>query len=274
KISRADQLLPFYVMDIASKIPGLPGLFVAGVFCAALSSMSTSLNTLCGVIYEDFLARILPARTKNERTVNLIMKSTVCIVGIICVLLVFVVERMGSVVHATVTLGGITYGAMLGLFSLGMFFPWANSKGALAGGLSSLLLMGWLVTGAQAAVSRGAIIFDMKPMSTEGCNITTFTSNLTDPQPIIMHPDMSSHNSDEDLPFVLFRISYLYFNVVGCLTVIVVGLVVSFITGANKAGEVNPDLLSPVIHWMLPKNKNKEYKPVKQLSNQIKTTKH
>ena len=36
RISRNDQLLPYYIMDVAGKIPGLPGLFLAGVFCAAL----------------------------------------------------------------------------------------------------------------------------------------------------------------------------------------------------------------------------------------------
>lgn len=35
-ITQPDQLLPFYVMDIAGHIFGLPGLFIAGVFCAAL----------------------------------------------------------------------------------------------------------------------------------------------------------------------------------------------------------------------------------------------
>lgn len=35
-VQKNDQLLPYYIMDVASKIPGLPGLFIAGVFCAAL----------------------------------------------------------------------------------------------------------------------------------------------------------------------------------------------------------------------------------------------
>lgn len=35
-ITNKDQLLPYYVMDVAEKIPGLSGLFIAGVFCAAL----------------------------------------------------------------------------------------------------------------------------------------------------------------------------------------------------------------------------------------------
>lgn len=36
KIKKADQLLPFFVMEIADEIPGLPGIFLSGVFSAAL----------------------------------------------------------------------------------------------------------------------------------------------------------------------------------------------------------------------------------------------
>lgn len=36
KIITHDQLVPYFVLDVAGKIPGLPGLFISGIFCAAL----------------------------------------------------------------------------------------------------------------------------------------------------------------------------------------------------------------------------------------------
>lgn len=36
QIRKPDQLLPYFVMELSHAIPGLPGLFVSGVFSAAL----------------------------------------------------------------------------------------------------------------------------------------------------------------------------------------------------------------------------------------------
>ncbi|GBP88673.1 Sodium-coupled monocarboxylate transporter 1 [Eumeta japonica] len=49
-----DQLLPLLVMDVLKEWPGIPGLFVAGIFSAALSSLSTGLNSMAAVVLEDF----------------------------------------------------------------------------------------------------------------------------------------------------------------------------------------------------------------------------
>ncbi len=35
-IDKADQIVPFFVMDVLGDFPGLPGLFVAGIFSGAL----------------------------------------------------------------------------------------------------------------------------------------------------------------------------------------------------------------------------------------------
>jgi sodium-coupled monocarboxylate transporter 8/12 len=35
-INKADQIVPYYVMDVLGDYPGLPGLFVAGILSGAL----------------------------------------------------------------------------------------------------------------------------------------------------------------------------------------------------------------------------------------------
>lgn len=73
-ISRSDQLLPYYVLDVAANIPGLPGLFLAGLVSAGLSTMSASLNTVAGTIYEDFIDPWLPNNSDKEHRAANIMK--------------------------------------------------------------------------------------------------------------------------------------------------------------------------------------------------------
>jgi sodium-coupled monocarboxylate transporter 8/12 len=53
-ISNVDQLMPLYVVDTMGNIPGLSGLFVAGIFSASLSTVSASLNSLAAVTVEDY----------------------------------------------------------------------------------------------------------------------------------------------------------------------------------------------------------------------------
>lgn len=55
RLSSADQLMPFYVLDTMGNIPGLTGLFVAGIFSSALSSVSPVLNSLAAVTMEDYV---------------------------------------------------------------------------------------------------------------------------------------------------------------------------------------------------------------------------
>lgn len=71
------------------------------------------------------------------------------------------------------SLSGITAGTLLGIFTLGMLFPWANSTGALVGGISSALFVGWISIGAQVAIKNKQIIFPQKPVSLDGCDNET-----------------------------------------------------------------------------------------------------
>ncbi|PSN54818.1 Sodium-coupled monocarboxylate transporter 1 [Blattella germanica] len=179
-ITRPDQLASYYVIDIiAPSMPGLPGLFVAGIFSAALSTMSGCLNSLGATLFEDFVRPRIDKSVTDE-TINKIIKSMVIIVGSICLLFVFIVDKFGNILQLTISVLGVTSGSMLGLFTFGMFFPRGNSKGALAGSISSLLSMSWIVYKAQEAISDGRFKSPLLPTSTEGCvfNVTIGESTL------------------------------------------------------------------------------------------------
>lgn len=124
KLAKAkDQLLPLLVMDVLGDFPGLPGLFVAGVFSAALSSLSTGLNSMSAVILQDFF-KVYSKKELTERQTAYTMRLAVAIFGAICVALVFVVEHLGSVLQLSASLGSISNGPLLGIFTIGVLLPW------------------------------------------------------------------------------------------------------------------------------------------------------
>ena len=114
-------------MDILGIFPGLPGLFVAGVFSAALSSLSTGLNSLAAIFLEDFLKPYV-SQPLTEKQTAIFMRSVVVVLGVICVALVFVVEKLGMVLQLSMTLSSVTSGPLFGVFVMGVLFPWINGK--------------------------------------------------------------------------------------------------------------------------------------------------
>lgn len=121
-----DQLLPLLVMDVLGLFPGLPGLFVSGVFSAALSSLSTGLNSMSAVLLEDFCKPYCKTPLTEKQT-RYIMRGVVVVFGVICVGLVFVVEHLGSVLQLSISLGSISNGPLLGIFTLGVMVPWVHA---------------------------------------------------------------------------------------------------------------------------------------------------
>ncbi|XP_014206395.1 sodium-coupled monocarboxylate transporter 1-like [Copidosoma floridanum] len=242
QIRKPDQLLPYFVMELSRLIPGLPGLFISGVFSAALSTMSTGLNSMAGVIYEDMIKPCLN-KPMSDTNASRIMKITVVVIGIVCVALVLLVEKLSGLIQAGKSLSGITAGPLLGVFTLGMFSPYANSQGAIAGALASLCFVAWISFGSQAAVATGKIHFPVKPVSTAGCPeaLRSTVANLT----VIMETAV------KEQPFPLYRMSYLWYTWVGFLTAIVVGSLISWLTGPNKYKPEDAKLYTPIIRNLL-----------------------
>ncbi|KAK2575162.1 hypothetical protein KPH14_002566 [Odynerus spinipes] len=256
-VARSDQILPYYVLDVAANAPGLPGLFLAGLVSAGLSTMSGGLNTTAGTIYEDFIDPWMADTLDKERRAAKIMKVTVVILGIICVAMVFIVDRLGDIFQVSMSLTGITAGSMLGLFSLGMLVPWATTKGAVVGGTVSMILMVWIVAGAQWNMASKRLFYKPLPTSTAECleGAEVILNNHTVDSTASI--DSSEMIIDEG-PFILYTISFMYYTLIGCLVVMVVGTVVSFLCGAPDLADVDADHFPPIVRRFLPRKKYTE----------------
>lgn len=49
--------MPYYVVEAMRSIPGLAGLFVAGIFSASLSTVSSACNSLAAVTIVDYIGK-------------------------------------------------------------------------------------------------------------------------------------------------------------------------------------------------------------------------
>ncbi|XP_014362911.2 sodium-coupled monocarboxylate transporter 1 [Papilio machaon] len=239
KLAKAkDQLLPLLVMDVLGDIPGLPGVFVAGIFSAALSSLSTSLNSMSAVVLEDFYKPFFK-RQLTERQTNWLLKGVVILLGCVCLGLVFIVEKMGTILQLTMTLEAMTMGPQLGVFTMGILMPWVDATGALVGGMCGLLTMSWWCLSAQLAIASGQIVHPHKHLSTEGCQYNFTISNTTE-LPVTAQVSPVLH------------VSYMWYTLAGALVAICVGLAVSQVNRWRGKVHVlpSPNLLAPQLRGL------------------------
>ncbi|XP_017079737.2 sodium-coupled monocarboxylate transporter 1 isoform X2 [Drosophila eugracilis] len=257
-----DQLVPLLVVQSMSSFPGVPGMFVAGVFSAALSSLSTGMNSLSAVFLEDYI-RPLAKKPLTEHQTAVIMRVCTVVIGVLSVALVFVVEQMGShVMQLSMTVGSVVQGPLLGLFVMGLLCPSINSKSAMVGSICSFFFMSWLCISAQLAINSGEMKFEAKPVSVEGCDYEferdlVTTANVTTPL-----------SGSESLSFVqqLYNISFMFYSVLGALIAVTVAHLAGSVFGRNKDDDVDIDLLSPCVRGFQKSN----YSSVKLNENTLK----
>uniref|UniRef100_A0A671MNU2 Sodium-dependent multivitamin transporter n=1 Tax=Sinocyclocheilus anshuiensis TaxID=1608454 RepID=A0A671MNU2_9TELE len=214
-----DQMVLYFVMDVLRDLPGLPGLFVACLFSGALSTISSAFNSLATVTMEDLIKPHV--RPMTEARATLLSKMLALAYGLVCLAMAYIASLMGSVLQAALSIFGMVGGPLLGLFCLGMFFPWANSTGALVGLVSGLVMAFWIGIGSFVSrmsasvppVINATVIPDVGNMTT--AVMTTLITPKTRPSGVQ----------------ALYSLSYMWYSAHNSATVVVVGLLVSFLTG-------------------------------------------
>ncbi|MFC4094569.1 sodium:solute symporter family transporter [Euzebyella saccharophila] len=142
-LSNNDALLPWYIVR---ELPiGISGLLVAGIFSAAMSSISSSLNSVSTAFCNDFYKHFRSG-VADEKLLKIARIATI-LTGIIGVLLALWMagSNIKSLWDEFYRYLGLFTGGLGGMFLLGMLTKKANANGTLLGLLVSALLT-WYIS--------------------------------------------------------------------------------------------------------------------------------
>lgn len=248
---RRDQLVPLLVMRVLGFVPGFPGLFVSAVFSAALSSLSTLLNSLSAVILEDFVKPRMKNKQMSERTVALTMRLVVIVFGISSIFMVYVVEHLGMVLQLSATLQSSLYGPMLGIFTVGMLMPWVGDKSMFFSSIISFTIMAWIAVNAQIANVTGSFRHTKLPVSVENCDYD-FDMNRY----LNSTAEYETHTGSS-----VYHMSFLLYTLTGASLNILLSNLATFVFGRQDVNAVDVKLLAPVLQRYM--SKKREYEAVK-----------
>lgn len=134
-LSNGDAIFPWYIVK---ELPdGVVGLLISGILAAAMSSVSSSINSAATSYSVDIHFRFW--NTDNKLKLARIATLVIGVFGTLVALFMaeFEIKSLWDVFQKVL---GLIIGSMSGLFILGIFIKKANSNGALIGFIGSLII--------------------------------------------------------------------------------------------------------------------------------------
>uniref|UniRef100_H2YU23 Uncharacterized protein n=1 Tax=Ciona savignyi TaxID=51511 RepID=H2YU23_CIOSA len=218
KISKVDQLLPYMVLEIFDKVPGVAGLFVAAAYSGTMSSVSSGINSASAMILQDF---ILPNRPLiSAKWQMFISKITGVAFGVLVMGIAYLSSFYASTaVSLAYVYQGVCSGPVIGVYLLGIFFPWSNTAGVMAGQFVGTAATLWIALGSLIN-GRDPATDGLLPVQTDSCtNFTSmkYTTNMqwnSSIESIDMHSEFKRNNFGT-FDLVIFSASLIFSVLVG-----------------------------------------------------------
>jgi SSS family solute:Na+ symporter len=125
-----DRIYPTFIV---SRMPhGISGLLIAAILAAAMSNLSAALNALSSSSIMDFYVSFRPQADERAR-LRLSRLSTFVWALLLFAIAVLSLHKVGRVIEVGLQLASIAYGALLGVFLLGVLTKRASQRGAAVG---------------------------------------------------------------------------------------------------------------------------------------------
>jgi SSS family solute:Na+ symporter len=137
----ADRIFPYFI--ITQLPPGVRGLLLAAIFAAAMSTLSTSLNSSATLLLTDWYQRFLQPECTPRQSMRVLHGASL-VWGLLGTGVALAMIGVKAALDVWWTLSGIFAGGMLGLFLLGLISRRAGNPSAVVGvaaGVGAILWM-------------------------------------------------------------------------------------------------------------------------------------
>ena len=126
---RTDRIFPTFIVNHMPH--GISGLVIAAILAAAMSNLSAALNSLSSTTMLDFYLRRRSQTPESRR----LLLSRMATIGWGCGLFALAIlsRHGGKVVELALSIASVAYGALLGVFLLGVLTRRANETGSIIG---------------------------------------------------------------------------------------------------------------------------------------------
>lgn len=167
---------------------GFVGLMIAAIFAAAMSSIAAELNALSTATVIDFYRRHFRPEADDRHYLR-VSKIATGFWGVFACIVAMYAGTLGSLIEVVNKFGSFFYGSLLGVFVLAIGTKRATARGAFWGLLAGIGVVALVnYFGEIAALSGSRVLLSLAPA---------------------------------------LRMSFLWYNLIGCAAVVIVGMLIS-----------------------------------------------
>ncbi len=131
QFGRMDDVMPSFIVH--SLPTGLRGLMLAGILAAAMSTMSSSINSLSSSTCMDLLEIEKRDTIPEKRRLGLSRMVSLGWTAVIVLVAIMFNFTSTALVEVGLSIASVTYGGMMGIFVMGRVFDRFDDRAALAG---------------------------------------------------------------------------------------------------------------------------------------------
>lgn len=131
-----DRILPYYIVHALPV--GIRGIMIAALLAAAMSTLSSALNSLATIFTIDLYKR-WGKSTESEAYYTRVSRWAAAAFGIVVTTIALAMINLRSILYTSGTIVSYVTGPLLGIFILGVVFRRSHSRGVVVGVVASIL---------------------------------------------------------------------------------------------------------------------------------------